>query len=103
MAVPAIAVTRPVCFAQAGLQSVCSQDQSGNDSPSGMQLPSGCRIAPGIRAFAIGDIHGRVDLLQQAMAKVDADLRGRPVPKSMRIFLGDYIDRGPDSPGVIDA
>lgn len=70
---------------------------------SSTQLPSGYRIAPGVRAFAIGDIHGRVDLLQQAMAKIDADLRDRPVPRSLRIFLGDYIDRGPDSRGVIDA
>lgn len=69
---------------------------------SGMQLPSGFRIAPGIRAFAIGDIHGRVDLLRQVTTKIDADLRGRPVPRSVRIFLGDYIDRGPDSRGVID-
>lgn len=68
----------------------------------GTQLPSGFRIAPGIRVFAIGDIHGRADLLQQAMDKIDADLRERPAAQSRRIFLGDYIDRGPDSRKVLD-
>ncbi len=72
-------------------------------SSIGTQLPSGFRIATGIRVFAIGDIHGRADLLQQAMEKIDADLRDRPATANLRVFLGDYIDRGPDSRGVIDA
>jgi serine/threonine protein phosphatase 1 len=68
----------------------------------GTKLPSGFRIAPGRRVFAIGDIHGRVDLLRQVAEKIDADLRDRPVARSLRIFLGDYIDRGPHSRAVID-
>lgn len=68
----------------------------------GTRLPSGFQIASDCRVFAVGDIHGRIDLLRQAMERVDADLRDRPAARSLRIFLGDYIDRGPNSRAVID-
>ena len=46
--------------------------------------------------YAIGDIHGRADLLVDLLAKI------RPDPSDSVVFLGDYIDRGPDSKCVID-
>lgn len=49
--------------------------------------------------YAIGDIHGRDDLLDRALAKIDAHARGRP---GRLIFLGDYIDRGAGSRSVIE-
>ncbi len=48
------------------------------------------------RLLAIGDIHGHLDKLQRLMAQVE------PTTKDRVIFLGDYIDRGPDSKGVIE-
>lgn len=54
------------------------------------------------RIYAIGDIHGRADLLAETTARIDDDLRRRPIPHAVEIYLGDYIDRGPDSKGVID-
>lgn len=48
------------------------------------------------RLLAVGDIHGCLNLLQQLMQKV------APRADDQIIFLGDYIDRGPDSRGVID-
>jgi len=48
--------------------------------------------------YAIGDVHGRLDLLTEAFAVIDDHAGGRP---SRVITLGDYIDRGPDSAGVI--
>lgn len=54
---------------------------------------------PGL-VYAIGDIHGRLDLLLALLAKISAD---DPAAGAELIFLGDYIDRGPDSAGVIDA
>ncbi|WP_417469060.1 metallophosphoesterase family protein [Maricaulis sp.] len=53
---------------------------------------------PGV-VYAIGDIHGRRDLLLALLEKIAAD---DPHAASDLIFLGDYIDRGPDSAGVID-
>jgi serine/threonine protein phosphatase 1 len=54
------------------------------------------------RIYAVGDIHGRADLLIETMARIDEDLERRPVPRAIEIYLGDYIDRGPDSKTVID-
>ena len=56
----------------------------------------------GLRIYAIGDVHGRFDLLETLAAAIRRDLAaGRPA-RTMEIFLGDYVDRGPDSPGVIE-
>ena len=49
-----------------------------------------------MRRIAIGDVHGRLDLLQELWVILS------PAKKDMIIFLGDLIDRGPDSKGVID-
>jgi serine/threonine protein phosphatase 1 len=58
-------------------------------------------LVPGQRVYAIGDVHGRLDLLHQLLDLIAADERARaPVP-TLLIFLGDLIDRGPDSSGVI--
>jgi len=56
----------------------------------------------GVRIYAIGDIHGRLDLLEQLQAKIEADAKDAGHLKIIQIFLGDYVDRGPDSKGVVD-
>jgi serine/threonine protein phosphatase 1 len=56
----------------------------------------------GQRIYAVGDIHGCVDLLAGMLARIRADLAARPHPRPLVVFLGDYVDRGPDSRGVID-
>ena len=56
----------------------------------------------GRRIYAVGDIHGRADLLSKLFARIDDDLKARPTIDSVQIFLGDYIDRGPNSRQVID-
>lgn len=48
--------------------------------------------------YAIGDIHGQLEMLEQALALIEAD----GGPDARIVFLGDYTDRGPDSCGVID-
>jgi serine/threonine protein phosphatase 1 len=60
------------------------------------------RVPDGIRVYAIGDIHGRNDLLQALLAKIDADDAQRGPADTHIIFLGDLMDRGPDSAGVIE-
>jgi serine/threonine protein phosphatase 1 len=53
------------------------------------------------RLYVIGDIHGRADLLDRMIDKIADDLAARPVAESLVVTVGDYIDRGPDSSGVI--
>ena len=60
------------------------------------------RIADGMRIYAIGDVHGRADLLVALLARIDAHLATYPIEQSVQVFLGDYIDRGPYSRQVLD-
>ncbi|MFN3943487.1 MAG: metallophosphoesterase family protein [Allosphingosinicella sp.] len=60
------------------------------------------RAPEGCRAYAIGDIHGRLDLLQELVAKIERDNASRPPVKTYLVTLGDLVDRGPDSRGVIE-
>lgn len=59
-------------------------------------------LPEGLRLYAIGDIHGCAALLDRLHDAIEADLaRGRHAEVGL-IYLGDYIDRGPDSAGVLD-
>lgn len=56
----------------------------------------------GMRLYAIGDVHGRLDLLAAMHQRIKAEIE-QEAPADWRIIhLGDYVDRGPDSKGVID-
>jgi serine/threonine protein phosphatase 1 len=59
-------------------------------------------VPPGLRIYAVGDIHGRLDLLDQLLARIKADAALRPAVTPVYVFLGDYIDRGSASREVID-
>jgi serine/threonine protein phosphatase 1 len=63
--------------------------------------PPAATVPDGVRIYAIGDIHGRRDLLDQLLFRIEADERARGAARSELIFLGDLIDRGPDSAGVV--
>jgi serine/threonine protein phosphatase 1 len=56
----------------------------------------------GARAYAIGDVHGCLQLLNQLLQQIEEDLRRKPTERAFLIFLGDLIDRGPDSAGVVE-
>lgn len=58
-------------------------------------------VPAGERVYAIGDIHGRLDLFDALLAAIDADDAQRGAAKVTLVLLGDLIDRGPDSAGVI--
>jgi serine/threonine protein phosphatase 1 len=66
-------------------------------TPIADEVNAGPALPP--RTYAIGDVHGRLDLLRSA---VDAISNHLDRPAFRVIFLGDYVDRGPDSRGVID-
>jgi serine/threonine protein phosphatase 1 len=65
-------------------------------SRSKRSLPSGRRI------YAIGDIHGRAELLSSLCARIDEDLEARPTREPIQVLLGDYIDRGSNTREVIE-
>lgn len=53
--------------------------------------------------YAVGDIHGRLDLLEAILDRIEVDTRASGhVARRTLVFLGDYVDRGPDSRGVVD-
>ena len=54
------------------------------------------------RIYAIGDVHGRCDLLRKILKQIKQDLKERPCQKSKLVMLGDYIDRGPQSKQVLE-
>ncbi|ODR97200.1 hypothetical protein AUC70_13145 [Methyloceanibacter stevinii] len=58
-------------------------------------------VPDGQVVYAIGDIHGRSDLLTELLALIESDAAGGIAAKTL-VFLGDYVDRGPDSRGVIE-
>jgi serine/threonine protein phosphatase 1 len=60
------------------------------------------RLPEGERVYAIGDIHGRSDLLHALLLQIEADNEQRGPAHTQIIFLGDLVDRGPDSSGVIE-
>jgi len=54
------------------------------------------------RIYAVGDIHGRVDLLRELHDKICADAEGKQFSRKVIVYLGDYIDRGEGSKEVVD-
>jgi len=56
---------------------------------------------PGMRVYAIGDVHGRLDLLIELERQISRDLATAPTDV-LTVFLGDYVDRGKDSAGVLE-
>ena len=58
-------------------------------------------VPEGVVAWAVGDIHGRLDLLKPLVAHIIADHAAAPAQHTLVVFLGDYIDRGPHSRDVL--
>jgi len=70
----------------------------GNDTQTA--LPG---VAPGERVYAVGDIHGRADLLGALLERIGEDAEARHDGRRLRlIFLGDYVDRGDRSRETLD-
>lgn len=60
-------------------------------------------IPQGQRIYAVGDIHGQIDLFNRLVEQIEADDAARDSADTTIILLGDLVDRGPDSSGVLDA
>lgn len=59
-------------------------------------------VPDGQRVYAIGDIHGRFDLLTKMNSLISEDLASYPIDDSVEVYLGDYTDRGADSRAVLE-
>ena len=60
------------------------------------------RLPEGRRIYAIGDVHGRLDLLRALIAAIDTEQKDAGTARPTLVLLGDYVDRGPDSRGVVE-
>lgn len=60
------------------------------------------RVPDGQRVYAVGDLHGRLDLLNALLSRIESDEASRSAAETKLVFLGDLVDRGPDSRGVIE-
>jgi serine/threonine protein phosphatase 1 len=83
-------------------RSLASRLLKGGDTPGRSAAPRTWTAPAGTRVYAVGDIHGRLDLLEKLFRLIDADDAGREAARTILIFLGDYVDRGSDSRGVIE-
>ncbi len=61
----------------------------------------GASVPHGKRIYAVGDIHGRLDLLDRLLHLIQSDSKADGAAETLLVFLGDYVDRGPDSAGVV--
>lgn len=60
------------------------------------------RVPDDTVVYAVGDVHGCLDLLLRLQQEIAEDMAGRKASRRVVVYLGDYIDRGPDSRGVIE-
>lgn len=60
------------------------------------------RIPDGTVVYAIGDVHGRLDLLQAIEQRIVEDARSRDASRRVIVYLGDFVDRGYESRAVVD-
>jgi serine/threonine protein phosphatase 1 len=64
--------------------------------------PSAAAVPEGTRVYAIGDVHGRLDLLQDLHQQIRYHAREYPVGRAVVVHIGDYIDRGYQSRQTVD-
>lgn len=98
---------RPRRGARAALAATAIPTWSGASASAATADALRFRAAPGWlprgrRVYAIGDVHGCKPQLVALHAAIAADLAARPIDSALLIHLGDYIDLGPDSAGVIE-
>src|SRR3978361_293730 len=70
--------------------------------PGGIVFASSPGAWPaGRRVYAVGDVHGQLDKLRAMHAAIEADIASRPIAAVTLVHLGDFIDWGLDSAGVV--
>ena len=69
--------------------------------PAGSAVPRAA-TPDGTVVYAVGDIHGRADLLRELLDGIRHDARLRPAQRRVLVTLGDYVNRGPECRAVVD-
>src|ERR1700761_1256056 len=64
--------------------------------------PPSARVPDSSRIYAIGDIHGRLDLLERLRTMIEEDANRRPIARKVVVYLGDYSAGGSASGDVVD-
>ena len=77
------------------------------DASGRSRIIGAAAVPPGTRVYAVGDCHGGLEALRELREAIvadsaSADRIGPPAQRRVVVYLGDYIDRGPDSRGVLD-
>lgn len=83
------------------LNKLRSLFSTGADDAHVAAMPT-ARLTEGQRVYAVGDIHGRLDLFEQLLQRIEEDDARRGAADTTLILLGDLVDRGPESRGVVD-
>ncbi len=74
-----------------------------SDTATEKPLNHPARVPDGLRVFAVGDIHGRCDLITKLHRKIHDHMHRQTVKaQNIIVYLGDYVDRGPHSREVIE-
>src|SRR5438105_5043972 len=60
------------------------------------------RVPDGVSIIAFGDVHGCLDKLEKLIERIEARVDAHPQQRHVVISLGDLVDRGPDSAGVVE-
>jgi serine/threonine protein phosphatase 1 len=82
--------------------SICPEEAAKMLKWRAKEVDKPARVPIGTRIYAIGDIHGCADLLDRAFRFIDGDIARSGAQRIVHVFLGDYVDRGPDTRRTID-
>ena len=88
----------------AGIHGIGQTDQDKGRDMLGLSFKSRPKpkLPDGIRIYAVGDIHGCADLLHNVFGAIDHHIARSAPARTLHVFLGDYIDRGPASRQTVD-
>jgi serine/threonine protein phosphatase 1 len=78
------------------------KDSRPDDCGPDGSLASPASLPEGLRVYAVGDIHGCAEKLDALHALMAEDAASAAEPRKVIVYLGDYVDRGPDSRGVLE-